>query len=116
MAVRIRMARKGRTNKAFFRVGVYESKTRQNGHCLENLGWYDPPAADPDKQLCLNLERCEYWLSKGAKPTPKTLHILKKAGVKFPEPKAKPGKPKTKQKPKAKGKNKSKAKGKNKSK
>ena len=120
MAVRIRMARKGRTNKAFFRIGAYESRTRQNGHCLENLGWYDPTVTDPEKQLCLKLELCEQWLAKGARPTPKTLPLLKKAGVKFPEKKKKgKAKPKPKQKAKAKkgkGKTKGKAKAKAKSK
>lgn len=81
MAVRIRMSRIGRKNRPFFRIGIYESRTRRNGICLENLGWYDPIAEIPEKQLSINLERINYWRSVGALPTPKVAALLKRAGV-----------------------------------
>lgn len=84
MAVRIRMTRIGRTNRPFFRIGVYESRTRRNGRCLENLGWLDPLSKDPNKELSLNIERACHWLSVGATPTHKTKQLLKKAGVNLP--------------------------------
>lgn len=83
--VRIRMSRLGRKNRAFFRLGAYESTVRRNGRCLENLGWYDPFATTETKQWNIDLERVIFWLSKGAQATPKTAVLLKKAGVTFPE-------------------------------
>lgn len=85
MAVRIRLTRLGRTNHAFFRIGVYDSKTARDGKCLENLGWYDPHGKTPEKTLSIDLARTAYWMSVGALPTPKTATLLKKAGVKPPQ-------------------------------
>lgn len=80
MAVRIRMSRIGRTNRPYYRIGAYDSRTPRNGKCLEKLGWYDPLAPE-GKDLCVNLERTQHWMSVGALPTPKAAKLLKKAGV-----------------------------------
>lgn len=85
MAVRIRMARFGRRNRPFFRIGVYHSTTRRNGRCLENLGWLDPLVAEPEKKMILDLERVNHWLACGAMPTEKTASLLKQAGVNLSE-------------------------------
>ena len=87
MAVRIRIARKGRTNHPFYRIGIYDSRTRRDGRCLENLGWYNPIDEKTGKQLSLNIAKTELWLSKGARPTPKAAALLKKAGVAIPQKK-----------------------------
>jgi small subunit ribosomal protein S16 len=79
--VRIRMNRMGRKNHPFYRIGVYNSLTRRDGKCIENLGWYDPFATTPEKQLSIRLDRAAYWLSVGAQPSPKTGVLLKKAGA-----------------------------------
>lgn len=84
MAVRIRMTRIGRKNRAFFRIGVYDSRTRRNGRCLENLGWLDPFATTQEKQLSLDLARTKHWLSLGAQPSPKAKVVLKQAGITVP--------------------------------
>ena len=69
MAVRIRLKRFGRKNRAFFRLGVFDSRTRRDGRAIEELGWYDPLVAQEDKKYSLNRERISYWLSVGALPS-----------------------------------------------
>lgn len=84
MAVRIRLSRFGRKDRAFYRIGAFDSRSPRDGRTLEYLGWYDPLRENVEDQLKVNLERIEYWLSVGAQATPKTASLLKKAGVKFP--------------------------------
>ncbi len=81
MAVRIRMNLIGKKNSPFYRIGAYESRCPRNGKCLEMLGWYDPRNQQADKQLHVDIQRAEYWISVGALPTHKTGLLLKKAGV-----------------------------------
>ena len=47
---------------------------------VEELGWYDPCTKDTDKELSLNRERIEYWLSVGALPTETVRNLLAKNG------------------------------------
>ncbi len=84
MAVRIRMSRIGRKNTPFYRIGAFDAHCPRNGTCLEKLGWYNPKAEKPEKQLCLDIKKIEHWLSVGALPTPKMAHILKHAGIRRP--------------------------------
>ncbi len=79
--VRLRMQRLGRKNRTFFRVAAIDQRTRRNGSVIEALGWYDPVAKDPSKQLQLNDERIKYWLSVGAQPTETVRDMLAKRGL-----------------------------------
>lgn len=67
--VRIRLQRMGRTHRPFYRIQVTDSRRRRDGAAIEQLGWYDPVAKDPAKQLSLNEDRVKYWLSVGAQPS-----------------------------------------------
>ena len=74
--VRLRLQRLGRRNRPFYRLSAIEKRTRRNGVVIEQLGWYDPVAADPSKQVSLNGERIQYWLSKGAQPSETVADLL----------------------------------------
>lgn len=74
--VRIRMQRLGRTHRPFFRITAIDQRTRRNGRCIEQLGWYNPLEKEPEKQLHLNEERIKYWLSVGAQPSDTVRDIL----------------------------------------
>jgi len=76
--VRLRLARLGRRNRPFYRLHAIDKRTRRNGVVLEQLGWYDPIAKDPEKQLKLEGERITYWLSKGAQPSETVADLLAK--------------------------------------
>ena len=56
-----------------------DQRSPVNGKAIEELGWYDPLAAD-DRQAKLKLERIDYWLSVGAQPSRTVASLLKKAG------------------------------------
>jgi small subunit ribosomal protein S16 len=58
-----------------------DSRSPRDGRVIEELGWYDPNAKDPDKQLSLKRERIEYWLSVGAQPSETVRDLLVKQGV-----------------------------------
>lgn len=75
------MQRMGRRNRAFFRVSAIDQRTRRNGSVIEALGWYDPIAKDPAKQIQLNEERVKFWLEKGAQPSDTVRDMLAKRGI-----------------------------------
>ena len=84
MAVRIRMARTGRTNRPYFRFGAFDSRTRRDGSPIEYLGHYDPLVKEFDASVKLDLDRVRHWLGKGAKCSETVASFLKKKGVVLP--------------------------------
>lgn len=58
-----------------------DSRSPRDGRVIEQLGWYDPNAEENDKQLSLNRERIEYWLSVGAQPSETVRQLLKHQGI-----------------------------------
>lgn len=81
MAVRLRLKRFGRRHRSFYRLGAMDSRAPRDGKVIEELGWYDPQAAEADKQVSLNRERIEYWLSVGAQPSDTVRDLLKRQGI-----------------------------------
>lgn len=79
--VRIRMQRTGRRNRPFFRIQVLDERTRRDGASIEQVGWYDPIAKDPAKQLNLNEERIKYWVGVGAQPSDTVRDMLAKRNL-----------------------------------
>ncbi|MHC4563440.1 MAG: 30S ribosomal protein S16 [Planctomycetota bacterium] len=79
--MKLRLKRMGRTHRSSFRVSAMDSRSPRDGRVIEELGWYDPNAKDPDKQLSLKRERIEYWLSVGAQPSETVRDLLVKQGV-----------------------------------
>jgi len=58
-----------------------DERKPRDGRVIEELGWYDPEAKEPDKRVLLNRERIEYWLSVGAQATETVRDLLKKQGI-----------------------------------
>ena len=81
MAVRLRLKRFGRRNRAFYRINASDVRSSRDGRVIEELGFYDPQAKNADQQLKVDRERAEYWLSVGAKPSETVKKLLEKAGV-----------------------------------
>lgn len=79
--VRIRMQRQGRRNLPFYRISAVHQKSRRDGRVIEALGWFDPLASDPSKQIELNAERIQYWLSVGAQPSDTVRDMLGRANL-----------------------------------
>ncbi len=75
----------GRTHRSFFRLSAMDSRRPRDGRVIENLGWYDPCAKNPDEEVSLKRERIEYWLSVGAQPSDTVRDLLKKKlGISIP--------------------------------
>jgi small subunit ribosomal protein S16 len=79
--VRIRLTRCGRKNKAYWRIGAFDSRTRRDGEPLEYLGSYDPHQEKDEDKVKVDRERVEYWLSKGAQATDTVAKLLRKQGL-----------------------------------
>ncbi len=84
MAVRIRLARTGRTNRPFYRVCVFDSRTRRDGSPIEQIGHYDPLVKEFDKAVTLDVERALHWIGKGAKVSETIVSFLKRRGATLP--------------------------------
>jgi small subunit ribosomal protein S16 len=73
MALKIRLSRFGTKNEPHYRVVVAEARSRRDGDAVEQLGAYNPRSKG--NPLTIKLDRVDYWMSKGAKPSD-TLHAL----------------------------------------
>ena len=76
--VTIRLTRRGATNTPFYHVVVTDSRKRQGGKSLEQVGYFNPIPAGKQKRLELNLGRIDYWVGKGAKPSERVAELVKK--------------------------------------
>jgi len=79
MAVKIRLARKGRKKKAFFHIVVADSRSPRDGRYIEKIGFYNPltnPAT-----IEIDFEKTLGWLHNGAIPTETCRAILSYKGV-----------------------------------
>jgi small subunit ribosomal protein S16 len=80
VSVRIRLKRLGRKNRPFYRVCAMDARTNRDGKVIEELGHYDPLAADTNARAILNGERIDHWLKIGALPTDKVRVLIEKYG------------------------------------
>jgi small subunit ribosomal protein S16 len=76
MAVRIRMKRVGAKNSPFFRIVVADSRSPRDGKFIEEIGVYQPLKKGDNVKV--DLERANYWISKGAQPSDTVASFLKK--------------------------------------
>ena len=76
--VTIRLTRRGAKKQPFYHVVVTDSRTRQGGHTLEQVGYFNPIPAGKQRRLELNLERIDYWVGKGARPSERVAELVAK--------------------------------------
>ena len=79
MAVRIRLARKGRKKQAFYHIVVTDSRSPRDGRYIEKIGTYNPltnPVA-----IELDFDKALGWLQNGALPSDTCRAILSYKGV-----------------------------------
>jgi len=76
MSVVIRLSKMGKRGEGRYRVVVTERRYRRDGEPIETLGWYEKREKCESKEI--NKDRYNYWLSKGAKPSPTVEKILSK--------------------------------------
>ena len=76
MAVSIRLRREGAKNRPYYKVVVADSRSPRDGKFIEIIGTYDPKI--PGQNSSLNIERAEYWISKGAQPSDTVRSLIKR--------------------------------------
>jgi len=79
MAVKIRLARKGRKKLAYYHIVVADSRSPRDGRYIEKIGKYNPltnPAT-----IELDFDKALGWLQNGALPTETCRAILSYRGV-----------------------------------
>ncbi|MCQ2334257.1 MAG: 30S ribosomal protein S16 [Paludibacteraceae bacterium] len=79
MATKIRLARHGHKDYAYYHIVVADSRAPRDGKFIERIGSYNPntnPAT-----VDLNFERAMYWIGVGAQPTDTAKNILSGEGV-----------------------------------
>ncbi len=75
--VTIRLTRRGARNQPFYHVVVTDSRKRQGGASLEQVGFFNPIARRGEPKLRLDLPRIEYWLSHGAQQSDRVRSLVK---------------------------------------
>src|ERR1044072_7845604 len=75
MAVSIRLRREGTKNRPYYRVVVTDKRSPRDGKFIEILGTYDPKRTGQNSSF--DVERAEYWISKGAQPADRVPSLIK---------------------------------------
>lgn len=70
--LKIRLKRLGAKKAPTYRVIVINSTTKREGRPIEELGYYNPKT----KEMKLNKEHAEEWISKGAQPTDTVKYLI----------------------------------------
>jgi small subunit ribosomal protein S16 len=81
MALKIRLQRHGAKGAPIFRMVVCEHTTRRDGKFVEILGTFHPSprGQNTKKPLTVRLDRVDYWLKIGAKPSDTANTLIKQA-------------------------------------
>ena len=76
----IRMKRGGRTHAPYYRIVVMDSRNRNRGREVEQLGIYHP-CARPEPITEINVKKALEWLYKGAQCSDTARTVLSRKGV-----------------------------------
>ena len=76
----IRLARGGAKKRPFYRLVVADSRNARDGRFIERVGFYDPKAAEGVEGLRVDLDRINFWQSKGAKLSNTVARLVKQFG------------------------------------
>ena len=76
--VSIRLSRGGAKKRPFYHIVVTDSRNRRDGRYLERLGYFNPISTGGETELKIDLERADFWISKGARPSDRVASLIKK--------------------------------------
>ena len=74
--VRVRLSRGGAKKRPYYHIVVMDKRDRRDGRCLERIGSYDPSLETQDR-IKINMERLDYWVSKGAQISERVKYLKK---------------------------------------
>lgn len=75
--VSIRLSRGGSKKRPFYHIVAADSRRARDGRYIERLGFYNPVANEGQDELRLDLERINYWVSKGAQASDRVNALIK---------------------------------------
>jgi small subunit ribosomal protein S16 len=74
--VTIRLTRRGAKNSPFYHVVVTDSRKRQGGLSLENVGFFNPVARKGAERIRLDIARIDHWIGLGAQQSDRVRHLV----------------------------------------
>lgn len=73
----IRLALGGSKKRPFYHLSVADQRFPRDGRFIERVGFFNPVARGQEERLRVDIERIEYWMSKGAQPSDRVAKLLK---------------------------------------
>ncbi len=81
MAVAIRLRREGAKNSPYYKIVVADQRRARDGKFIEIIGTYDP--RKEGENFAIQLDRADYWVGVGARPSQTVGSIMTKARKKI---------------------------------
>ena len=75
--VTIRLTRRGAKKTTFYHIVVTDTRMRQGGMTLEQVGFFNPIPTGKQRRLELKLDRVDFWVGQGAKPSERVAELVK---------------------------------------
>jgi small subunit ribosomal protein S16 len=75
--VKIRLKRIGAKKAPHYRIVAVDGRTRRDGKPIEEVGYYNPRS----KELRLDREAVERWMTNGAQPSDTVAVLIKRAAA-----------------------------------
>ncbi len=79
MAVKIRLAQRGKKKSRTYRLVVADARSPRDGKFIEDLGFYNPH--DNPSTVDIDVEKAVSWLEQGAQPSERAQKILEISGA-----------------------------------
>ena len=80
MSVKLRLTRRGRKNRPYYRIVAADSRKPRDGRFLEVLGIYHPLHKE-EEQVRIDEEKALKWLHHGAIPSNTVRSLLRRKGI-----------------------------------
>lgn len=74
----IRLARFGAVHSPKYRITVADQRRAATGKFIDILGHYNPSPKGQEQGLSMDMDKIKDWIGKGAQPTKRVLHLIKK--------------------------------------
>ena len=84
--VRIRLARHGSKQNPFYHITVADKRRSRDGRFIEQLGFFNPFAKGSTEEYRIDMDRIDYWLSKGAQPSEMVKKLVTRAKKEVDQP------------------------------
>ena len=75
--VSIRLSRAGAKKRPFYHLVVTDSRNGRDGRYIERVGYFNPVGREHEENLRIDLERVDYWIGQGARPSERVAQLLK---------------------------------------